>query len=171
MCCYKFLSVCHPRFLFSCVHVHVYFDKIHLCICRSLLLNASFISTSLIWIGNLCYDDNIYIYKHMYRHIAVYLIECTCTCTCNPVSSVFDKLIWAYQITVSYLELHSSHFGPDGAVTCSYSGIITNSIDSLLIGSLCIPNGAHINRCLANLLRNLLKTLPMGMYLSFEYNY
>ena len=93
MCCYKFLSVCHPRFLFSCVDVHVYFDKIHLCICRSLLLNASFISTSLIWIGNLCYDDNIYIYKHMYRHIAVYLIECTCTCTCNPVSSVFDKLI------------------------------------------------------------------------------
>ena len=32
----------------------------------------------------------------------------------------------------SYLALHSSHFGPDGAVNYNY--IVTNSINSLLIG-------------------------------------
>ena len=45
----------------------------------------------------------------------------------------------------SYLALHSSIFGPDGTVTYDY--IITNSINSLLIGSRCIPNGAHTNHC------------------------
>ena len=35
--------------------------------------------------------------------------------------------------------------GPDGAVNYDY--IITNSINSLLIGSRCIPNGAHTNHC------------------------
>ena len=43
----------------------------------------------------------------------------------------------------SYLALHSSLFGPDGAVNYDY--IVTNSINSLLIGSRCIPNGAHTN--------------------------
>ena len=43
----------------------------------------------------------------------------------------------------SYLALHSSHFGPDGAVNYAY--IVINSINSLLIGSRCIPNGAHTN--------------------------
>ena len=42
----------------------------------------------------------------------------------------------------SYLALHSSLFGPDGTVNYDY--IITNSINSLLIGSKCITNGAHI---------------------------
>ena len=42
----------------------------------------------------------------------------------------------------SYLTLHSSLFGPDGAV--NYDCIVTNS---LLIGSRCIPNGAHTNHC------------------------
>ena len=43
----------------------------------------------------------------------------------------------------SYLAQHSSLFGPDGAVY-----IIVNSINSLLIiGSICIPNGAHANNC------------------------
>ena len=42
----------------------------------------------------------------------------------------------------SYLALHSSLFGPDNAVNYDY--IITNSINSLLIGSRCIPsNGTH----------------------------
>ena len=43
-----------------------------------------------------------------------------------------------------YLALHSSFFGPDGAVTYD---IITNSINSLLISSRCIPKGAHNNHC------------------------
>ena len=45
----------------------------------------------------------------------------------------------------SYLALHSSLFGPDGAVNYDY--IVNNSITSLLIGSKCIPNGAHTNQC------------------------
>ena len=45
----------------------------------------------------------------------------------------------------SFLALHSSLFGPDGAVNYDY--IVTNSIDSLLIGSRCLPNGAHTNHC------------------------
>ena len=45
----------------------------------------------------------------------------------------------------SYLALHSSLFGPDGAINYDY--IVTNSINSLLIGSRCIPNGAHTNHC------------------------
>ena len=45
----------------------------------------------------------------------------------------------------SYLALHSSLFGPDGAVNYDY--IVTNSINSLLIGSRCISNGTHTNHC------------------------
>ena len=43
----------------------------------------------------------------------------------------------------SFLALHSSHFGPDGTVNYDY--IVTNSINSLLIGSRCILNGTHTN--------------------------
>ena len=45
--------------------------------------------------------------------------------------------------SASYLALHSSLFGPDGAV--SYDYVVTNSIKSLLIGSRCIPIGTHTN--------------------------
>ena len=45
----------------------------------------------------------------------------------------------------SYLALHSSLFEPDGAVKYDY--IVTNSINSLLIDSKCIPNGTHTNHC------------------------
>ena len=57
----------------------------------------------------------------------------------------------------SYLAQNISLFGPDGTVTCNY--IITNSINSLLIASKCIPNGAHTNHCRANLAHasNLIK--------------
>ena len=47
--------------------------------------------------------------------------------------------------TASYLALYSSLFGPDGIVNYDY--IVTNSINCLLIGSRCIPNGAHTNHC------------------------
>ena len=49
----------------------------------------------------------------------------------------------------SYLALHSSLFGPDGAVNYDY--IVTNSINSQLIGLRCIPNGTHTDHCWANL--------------------
>ena len=61
--------------------------------------------------------------------------------------SVF--LISSYGISLaqraSYLAQHSSLFGPDGTVNYDY--IVTNSINSLLIGSKCIPNGEHTNHC------------------------
>ena len=43
------------------------------------------------------------------------------------------------------MAMHSSFFGPDGAVNYDY--IVTNSINPLLIGSKCIPNGAHTDYC------------------------
>ena len=49
----------------------------------------------------------------------------------------------------SYFAQHSSLFGPDG--TINYDCIVTNSINSLLISSKCVPNGAHTNHCCANL--------------------
>ena len=48
----------------------------------------------------------------------------------------------------SYLALYYSLFGPDGAVSYDYSYdytcIVTNSINSLLIGSRCIPNKLYV---------------------------
>ena len=41
----------------------------------------------------------------------------------------------------SYLALHSSLIGPDGAVKYDYIAL------TLLIESRCIPNGAHTNHC------------------------
>ena len=45
----------------------------------------------------------------------------------------------------SYVAHHNSLFGPDGAGNYDY--IVTNSINSLLIGSRCISNGAYTNHC------------------------
>ena len=45
----------------------------------------------------------------------------------------------------SYLALHNSLFEPDGAVNYDY--IITNNINCLLIGSICIPNDTLNNYC------------------------
>ena len=44
----------------------------------------------------------------------------------------------------SYLALQSSPFGPV-VHAVNYDYIVTNSINSLLIGSRCILNGAHTN--------------------------
>ena len=49
----------------------------------------------------------------------------------------------------SYLAQHSSPFGPDGTVNYDY--IVTNSINSLLIGSKYSPNDVSTNHCWANL--------------------
>ena len=62
------------------------------------------------------------------------------------VSSVFHKFIWhtigpkSFLFSTAQLSLWAS-----GAANYDY--IITNSINSLLIGSRCIPNGAHTNHC------------------------
>ena len=46
----------------------------------------------------------------------------------------------------SSFKLHSSLFGPDGTINYDYD--VTNSINSLLIGT-CIPNGTYTNYCWA----------------------
>ena len=65
----------------------------------------------------------------------------------NYYTSVF--LISSYGAPLaqraSYLALHSSLFGPDGKVNYDY--IVTNNINSSVIGSRCIPNGTHTNHC------------------------
>ena len=62
----------------------------------------------------------------------------------------------------SYLAQYRSLFGPDGAVNYDY--IVTNSINSLLIGSKCIPM-AHtltIVEQIWPMLQNLSKTLVVS---------
>ena len=74
---------------------------------------------------------------------------CTCLCVCMYVCMYVVFLISSYGTPLvqraSNLAQHSSLFGPDGTVNYDY--IVTNSINSLLIGSRCIPNGAHTNHC------------------------
>ena len=76
-------------------------------------------------------------------HVSMYVH----VCTVYVCVSVF--LISSYGAPLaqraSYFALHSSLFGPDGAVNYDY--IVTNSINSLLIGSKCIPNGTHTDHC------------------------
>ena len=71
----------------------------------------------------------------MYMYI-YYIYTCTCTCmhvlVCMPVFLVSSCGAQLAQ-RASYLAQHSSLFGPDGAVNYDY--IVTNSINSLLIGS------------------------------------
>ena len=94
---------------------------------------------------------------------------CLYLCVCQCVS-VF--LISSYGAPLaqraSYLALHSSLFGPDGAV--SYDYILTNNNNSLLIGSKYIANGAHtihfepIWPMLQNLSKTLLCDLCLYLY-------
>ena len=76
--------------------------------------------------------------KHVYiaQHY-MYIIHCTVFL----ISSYGAPLAQS----ASYLAQHSSHFGTDGTVNYDY--IVTNSINCLLIGSRCIPDGAHTNHC------------------------
>ena len=62
------------------------------------------------------------------------------------VKECFDKLIWAHHWPKELL-ICTAQFSlwADGAVNYDY--IVTNSINSLSIGSRCITNGAHTNHC------------------------
>ena len=60
--------------------------------------------------------------------------------------SVFDKLIWHTIGPKSFLfDTTQFSFWASGAVNYDY--IVTNNIDSLLIGSRCILNGTHTFYC------------------------
>ena len=78
-------------------------------------------------------------------------------CTIGPKSFLFGTAqfsLWASS-TVNYdyivhVHVHQCfykciHMYGTPMVNCDY--IVTNSINSLLIGSRCIPNGAHTNHC------------------------
>ena len=100
---------------------------------------------------------------HGIESVCVCECVCVCVCTCKYVS-VFDKLIWCTTGPKSYL-YGTAQFSLWASSTVNYDYIITNSINSLLIGSRCIPNGAHTNHCWANLAHasNVSKTL-MWLY-------
>ena len=65
-------------------------------------------------------------------------------------SSVFDKLIWR-TIGPKSFSFGTAQFSLWASGTVNYDYIFTNSINSLLIGSGCILNGAHTNHFKANL--------------------
>ena len=64
--------------------------------------------------------------------------------------SVFDKIIW-HTIGPKSLLFGTAQFSLWASGTINYDYILTNSINSLLIGSRCILNGAHTNHFWANL--------------------
>ena len=73
-------------------------------------------------------------------HVPIYTsIALTLTST-----SVFDKLIWRTIGPKSFL-FGTVQFSLWASGTVNYDYVVTNSINSLLIGSRCIPNGAHTN--------------------------
>ena len=80
---------------------------------------------------------HLYMYKYMYKYSIVHVY----------MYALFLINLYGTPLAhgASFLALHSYLFGPDGAVNYDY--IITNSINSLLIDSRCIPNGTHTNHC------------------------
>ena len=83
--------------------------------------------------GSVCRKEDVY---------NVYSIH---ICTIIPPQFLISSYGTQLVQRPSYLALHSSLFGLDGTVNYDY--IITNSINSLLICSRCIPNGKHTNHC------------------------
>ena len=79
----------------------------------------------------------------MYVHLHVYVCTCMCICMYN---SVFDKLIWHTIGPKSFL-FGTAQFSLWASGAVNYDYFVTNSINSLLIGSRCIPNCAHDNHC------------------------
>ena len=82
----------------------------------------------------------------MYVHVHVYKSS-NSTIRNKLKASTPESLISPYGAPLAqrafYLALHSSLFRPDSTVNYDY--IITNCINSLLIGSRCIPIGTHTN--------------------------
>ena len=73
-------------------------------------------------------------------------MKTTSPCLTAHVRTHSEFLISSYGAPLaqraSYLALHSSFFGP-----VNFDYIVTNSINRLLVGSRCIPNGAHTKHC------------------------
>ena len=86
---------------------------------------------------------------------------CVCVCT-----SVFDKLIWRTISPKSFL-FGTAQFSLWASGAVNYDYIVTNSINSLLIGSRCIPNGTHTNHCWGNLAHASKHIKTSGVYICF----
>ena len=88
-------------------------------------------------------------------------------------TSIFDKLIWRTIGPKSFLiAFGTAQFSLCASGAVNYDYIVTNSINSLLIGSRCIPNGAHtlaIFEPIWPILQNVLKTV-MHTYNIYIYN-
>ena len=80
--------------------------------------------------------------------------------------SMFDKLIWRTIDPKSFL-FGTAQFSLWASGTVNYDYFVTNSINSLLIGSKCILNGAHTNHFGANFAHasKLIKISDVHMYM------
>ena len=79
----------------------------------------------------------------------------TCICNYGYLKSVITTIYVCsiYQLIWYIIAPKSFLFGTAQFSLCTrwHSYIVTNSINSLLIGSRCIPNGTHTNHCWSNL--------------------
>ena len=81
-----------------------------------------------------------YIHVH---HVYMYIYACTCIhIYVYTHVSVFDQLIWRTIGPKSFL-FGTAQFSLWASGAVNYDYIVTNSINSLLIGSRCILNGTH----------------------------
>ena len=69
---------------------------------------------------------------------------CLSTFIGTSCTIVFDKLIWRTISPKSFL-FATAQFSLWAGSTINYDYIVTNNINSWLIGSRCIPNGANTN--------------------------
>ena len=85
----------------------------------------------------------IYVCMYVYMHVWDVCMGCMYICMYVYIS-VYDKLIWCTIGPKSFL-FGTLHFFVWASGAVNYDYIVTNSINSLLIGSRCILNGAHTN--------------------------
>ena len=80
----------------------------------------------------------------------------------------FDKLIW-HTIGPKIFLFGTAQFSLWASGAVNYDYIVTNSIKSSLIGSRCIPNGAHTNHFWANLAHasKLIKNSDLHVHVYF----
>ena len=123
------------------VHVHIWLYMYNVqCTCTcTLILSLQFML--LLSLLDTFTSTCVHVYEPLYIARA-FVCPCAHMCTSEFLMSSYDTPLAQRAF---YLALHSSLFGPDGTVNYDY--IITNRTNYLLIGSRCIPNGAHTNHC------------------------
>ena len=162
---YVCMYVCIMLFHYMYIVHYTYKLHVHTCTCRYIPYIVIFIHCTCTCTCTCTYlFTNIHVHIYMcmymiwktYKYTGVVKLVILHVCT-----SVFDKLIWRTIGPMSFL------FGTAlwASGTVNYDYIITNSINYLLIGSRCIPNGAHILTIIEPIWpmhQNLSKTLTCG---------